>query len=171
MNRIAPPMAAVVLIVAGGTALAQSPFPAPLPGQASEPPMSSLPSNGTPTFGTVPQLGPSRECVDGYTALREDTEAKSKLIKAAADRRASADEACRLIGDFRLAEAKLFKYVEMNVSRCAIPAQLTQQLKAGAEKTLAMETKACTLARQMQKKHTPAGPTGDFWPTSPNAPI
>jgi hypothetical protein len=45
MNRplIASPIAAVVLVIAGGVALAQGAFPAPLPLQANEPPSGNNP--------------------------------------------------------------------------------------------------------------------------------
>ena len=134
---IAPLISATMLVLAGGAVLAQGAFP-----------------NAAPPFGTVPQSGPSKECVDGYAALREETETKSKAIKAASDRRASADEACRLIGDFRTAEAKLFKYAETNVARCAIPAPFMQQLKAGLQRTEALQTKVCTMARDAEADRT-----------------
>jgi hypothetical protein len=146
-------ISAAMIGLAGGAVLAQGAFP-----------------NAAPPFGTVPQSGPSKECVDGYAALREETETKGKAIKAASDRRASALEACRLIGDFREAEAKLFKYAETNVARCAIPAPFMQQLTAGLQRTEALQTNVCTMAQQKPSSRPMQEPTlgpGDFWPTSP----
>jgi hypothetical protein len=189
MNRflIAPAMAAVVLMIACGAAAAQSAFPAPLPGPASQPPVTSnppaatvespkgsFPSNGAPPmtpFGAAPLSGVSGECTKDYALLREDAETKIKLITAARERQASPAEACRLITGYRSAEAKLVKYVETNSARCTIPVQITQQLKSGLEKTEAMASKVCTLARELQQKRAPAGPTGDFWPATTNAPM
>jgi hypothetical protein len=193
MNRplIASPIAAVVLVIAGGVALAQSAFPAPLPLQASEPPSGnnpsaappatppkdSFPSTGAPpmaTFGASPQPGVPNQCAKDLAALREDVEAKSKSIKAASDRRAPPQEACRLIGDYRVAEAKLFKNVELNAARCAIPASSMQEMKAALQRTQDMQTKVCSVAQQMLKpggremQEPTIGP-GDFWPTSPKS--
>jgi hypothetical protein len=198
MNRLltASPIAAAFLVIAGSTALAQGAFPAPLPGQASEPPGNSnppaatpatppkdFPSNGAPpvgTFGGSPKPGAPNACAKDFAALREDVETKSKSIKAASDRRAPPQEACRLIGDYRVAETKLFKYVEMNVARCAIPASSVQEMKADLQRTQDIQTKVCSVAQQMLKPGgreslKPGGremqePTigpGDFWPTSP----
>ncbi len=44
--------------------------------------------------------------------LREEAEKRGKLIKAASERHAPPDEACKLIGNFGQAEIKMIKYVE-----------------------------------------------------------
>ena len=48
----------------------------------------------------------------GFVPLREEAEKRGKLIKAASDRHAPPDEACKLIGSFGQAEVKMIKYVE-----------------------------------------------------------
>jgi hypothetical protein len=178
--------ALIVVIFAGGEVLAQGAFPAPLPGQpgwaahppatAAPPPTSAFPSNGAPpigAFGAGPlaTAEPSRECANGYTQLREDAENKGRLIAAARERRAPPDEACRLLDSFRAAEAKLIKYIETNAAKCAIPPHIAAGLNAGHKNTTDLKTKVCTLAEQMRRKDAPAGPTGDFWPTTTDAPI
>jgi hypothetical protein len=183
---IAPLIVAIIPIAAGGELLAQNVFPAPLPGQTGEPPvngsspsatpMSPFPSYDIPPIGALgrgPPVAPavSRECVDGYTPLREDAEKKSKLITAASERRASPVEACKLIDSFRAAQARLIRYVETNAAKCTIPAQIAEQLNASQKKTTDLLTKVCTLAQQQMRKRAPAGPTGDFWPTTTDAPI
>ena len=65
----------------------------------------------------------------GFLPLREDAEKRGKLIKAASDRKASPDEACKLIGNFGQAELKMIKYVETNSAKCGIPAQIADQLQ------------------------------------------
>lgn len=112
----------------------------------------------------------SRECADSYAALREDAERTGKLITAARERRAPPDEACKLISDYRTAEVKLVKYVASNAAKCAIPAQIAEQLNAASRKTADLQTRVCTLAHQMRKR-APPGQTGDFWPTTTDAPI
>jgi hypothetical protein len=187
MNRflIAPLMVAAALIIAGDEVLAQNAFPAPLPGQAAQPPAngstpsapvvdspaSSFPSSGAPPIAAAPPSGASGECANGYTSLREDAERKGKLIAAARERRAPPDETCKLISEYGAAEVKLIKYVETNTARCAIPAQFAQQLNADHKKTANLQTKVCTLAQQQMRKRAPAGPTGDFWPATTDAPI
>lgn len=188
---IAPLMVTIVSVLAADKVLAQGAFPAPLPGQSVQadqppanggsspatvtPPMSAFPSNGAPSIGALGPASPvapgvSRECTDGYTPLREDAERKGKLVTAARERRAPPGEACRLISDYRAAEAKLVKYVEANAAKCTVAAQIAQQLNVASRKTTELQTKVCTLAQQMRKR-APAGPTGDFWPTSTDAPI
>lgn len=94
----------------------------------------------------------------GFLPLREDAEKRGKLIKAASDRHAPPDEACKLIGNFSQAELKMIKYVETNSEKCGIPAQIAEQLKNSHKNTEAMLKKVCTVAQQAQARG-PAGPT------------
>jgi len=105
-----------------------------------------------------PGGGPSQARMNGFMPLREDAEKKGKLIKAAGERHAPPDEACKLIKGYGAAEAKMIKYVETNSSKCGIPAQVADQLKAGHKNTEALEQRVCNAAQQMQSRG-PAGPT------------
>ena len=67
--------------------------------------------------------------------LREDAEKRGKLIKAASDRHATPEEACKLIKAFGQAEIKMIKYVETNAAKCGIPPQVLEQLKNGHKNT------------------------------------
>ena len=71
----------------------------------------------------------------GFVPLREDAEKRGKTIKAASDRKAPPDEACKLIGNFGQAELKMIKYVETNSAKCGIPPQIADQLKNGHKNT------------------------------------
>jgi hypothetical protein len=189
MHRLltAPLIATVALIITGSAVSAQNAFPAPLPGQVGQPPANSgapsativtppaasFPSTGAPPIGAIGSTQmrqASAECADGYAHLRDEAENRRKLIAAARERRAPPDEACKLLTNYLAAEAKLIKYVEANAATCAIPAQIANQLNANRRRTADLQLRACTLARDLQK-HAPAGPTGDFWPTSTDAPI
>ena len=97
----------------------------------------------------------------GFMPLREEAEKRGKLIKAAGERKAPPDEACKLIGSFGQAEIKMLKFVESHATTCGIPAQVTNQLRDGHKNTDALLKKVCALTQQMQKRG-PAGPTGDF---------
>jgi len=92
----------------------------------------------------------------GFMPLREDAEKRGKLIKAASERHAPPDEACKLIGSFGQAEIKMIKYVETHAAQCGIPPQIADQLKNGHKNTETMQQKVCAVAQQAQQK----GPTG-----------
>jgi hypothetical protein len=133
-------------------------------------PTSSFPVNGAAPVGSVggnpafdrpagpPQGGPSEACMKGFMPLREEAERRGKLIKAASDRHAAPDEACKLIGSYGQAEISMIKYVESHTTQCGIPPQVTEQLKTGHKSTEALEKKVCNAAQQAQQ-HGPAGPT------------
>ena len=93
-----------------------------------------------------------------FVPLREDAEKRGKLIKAASERHAPPDEACKLIGSFAKAEIKMIEYVDANSSKCGIPAQISDQLKNGHKGTEAMLKKVCAVAQQAQQR-PPAGPS------------
>jgi hypothetical protein len=182
IRRLIVPLSAAIVTLYAGQALAQGAFPAPLPNQSSNaspfPPVngsvpaaridapSAFPSNGAaPLAGgggslapPPPSAGPSEACMKGFIPLREEAEKRGKLIKAASDRHAPPDEACKLIGNFGQAEIKMIKYVEANAAKCGIPPQIGEQLKAGHKNTETMQNKVCTVAQQAQARG-PAGPS------------
>ncbi len=104
------------------------------------------------------QAGPSDACMKGFVPLREEAEKRGKLIKAASDRHAPPDEACKLIGNFGQAELNMIKYVETNSAKCGIPPQISDQLKNGHKNTEKMQKKVCAVAQQAQQRG-PAGPS------------
>lgn len=135
--------------VNGGRAAPMASFPgggaAPLSGGFSAPPPQQA------------QGGASADCMKAFVPLRDETEKRGKAIKAASDRHASPQEACKLIGMFNQAELKMMKYVEKNSARCGIPAQVSDQLKMGHKNSEMMLKKVCDAAQQAQRG--PAGPT------------
>jgi hypothetical protein len=134
IRRLIVPLAVAVVTAHAGQACAQGAFSAPL----------------------------SDECTRAYVPLRQEAENRGKLIKAASERHAPPDEACKLIGNYSEAEIKMIKYVETNSSSCGIPPQISDQLKSGHKNTETMLQKVCAMAQQQQLRG-PAGPTGDFW--------
>jgi hypothetical protein len=123
-------IAAFVLPPAGA---AEAQFPA-APQQAQEPP----------------------PCIKEFLRLRNDTEQKGKAIKAASERKASPQEACKLFNAFTTSEAKLIKYASNNSVWCGIPEQAVQQMKVGHAKATEIRTKVCRAAAAPQ---APAGPS------------
>ena len=185
IRRLIVPLTIAVVTIHAGQAFAQGAFPAPLPnGQAAPasnaspfPPVngaapaasvggpSPFPSAGAAPFagggmgGPPPQAsGGADACMKNFLPLREETEKRGKLIKAASDRKATPDEACKLIRNFGAAELKMMKYVEVNSAKCGIPPQISDQLKNGHKNTEKMQAQVCGVAQQMQQAR-PAGPS------------
>jgi hypothetical protein len=135
----------------------------PAPAGAFPPPSGAFPSGAAPMTGAAfapapPQGGPPDACMRGFVPLREDAEKRGKLIKAASDRHAPPDEACKLIASFGQAELKMIKYVQSNSAKCGIPPQIADQLKAGHQNTEKMQKQVCNVAQQAQGR-APAGPS------------
>ncbi len=185
IRRLIVPLVVAVIAAPTGQALAQGAFPAPLPGQAplrndpafppvngaaptasvGAPPRSFPVQGAAPITGSAFERGPAPPsqnaaadaCMKGFLPLREEAEKRGKLIKTASERRASAEEACKLIGNFSQAETKMIKYVEAHAAKCGIPPQISDQLKTGHKNTETMQQKVCAVAQQQQKG--PAGPS------------
>jgi hypothetical protein len=151
---------------------AASPFP-PVNGAA---PAASLgqptafPSNGAaPIAGGAPTqpmgapppgpgaAGPNDACMKAFVPLREDAEKRGKLIKAASERHAQPDEACKLLENYSKAELKMIEYVKLNSTKCGIPPQISEQMKKGHVGTEEMIKKVCGMAQA--QKAGPAGPS------------
>jgi hypothetical protein len=178
IRRLIVPLTVAVVSVHAGQTFAQGAFPAPLPGQAAPsdaspfPPVNgAVPTSSFPVHGAAPitgsaferppappSAGPSDECMKGFIPLREEAEKRGKLIKAASERHAPPDEACKLIKNFGESEVKMIKYVESHAAKCGIPPQIADQLKNGHKNTDGMQKKVCAVAQQVQQKG-PAGPS------------
>jgi hypothetical protein len=129
----------------------------PFPSAGAAPMMGGAGGFGPPP-GAPPQGGPPEACMKAFIPLREDAEKKGKMIKAASERHAPPDEACKLIGNYAAAEVKMINYIEKNATKCGIPPQIGDQLKAGHKGTEALKIKVCNVAEQI-KTRGPAGPT------------
>jgi hypothetical protein len=184
IRRLIVPLAVAVVTAHAGHSFAQGAFPAPLPGQSAPAnaspfppvngaaPAASAPPGAFPATGAAPvtgsafergpappsQAGAQDDCMKGFVPLREEAEKRGKLIKAASDRHAPPDEACKLIGNYGQAEIKMIKYVESHAAKCGIPPQISEQLKGGHKGTEALQQKVCAVAQQQQQK-APAGPS------------
>ena len=186
IRHLIAPLAATVLTLSVGQAVAQGAFPAPLPGQVQAndpafppvngapaasvgaPPASPFPSAGAPAFGggggfqrpmsAAPQGGPPDSCMKEFVPLREEAERRGKMIKTASDRHATPDEACKLFAAFSAAEVKMIKYVEAHAAGCGIPAQIAEQLKTNHKSTEGVQAKVCKVAEQMKERQKQAAP-------------
>ena len=185
IRRLILPLTLAVIAIGSGDARAQGAFPAPLPGQAAPsgaspfPPVNGAPANASvgPTRGSFPVNGaapigggmmggpppqqagaPPDVCMKEFLPLREEAEKRGKLIKAASDRHATPDEACKLIRNFSQAEIRMIKFVESHAAKCGIPGQVADQLKNGHKNTDTMQEKVCMMAQQVQQRG-PAAPS------------
>ena len=183
IRRLIVPLTAAVVSLHAGHVFAQGAFPAPLPNQSAAPANASPfpPVNGAapsaavgapsafPSQGAAPvssgfsgpppqASGGADACMKGFVPLREEAERRGKMIKAASDRKAPPDEACKLIKNFGQAEMKMIAYVQTNSAKCGIPPQITDQLKNGHKNTEKMQNQVCAVAQQVQSRG-PAGPS------------
>jgi hypothetical protein len=187
INRLLVPLTVAVVALHAGHAAAQGAFPAPLPNQGviqndpAFPPVNgapaasvvTAPSSPFPSGGSAPfvgsgggfaapaaptQAGPADACMKEFLPLREEAEKRGKLIKAAGDRHAGPDEACKLIANYSQAEVRMMDYVKSHSAKCGIPQEIGNQLKAGHKTTEALQARVCNAAKQMQQR-APAGPT------------
>ena len=186
IRRLIVPLTVALVAAHAGQGFAQGAFPAPLPGQAAPsnaspfpsvngaapaasvgtPPSSSFPATGAaPITGAAferppaqPQGGPPDDCMKQFIPLREEAEKRGKLIKAASERHAPADEACKLITSFGQAEMNMIKFIQSHSAKCGIPPQVSDQMKTGHKNTDTMQKKVCAVAQQAQQKG-PAGPS------------
>jgi hypothetical protein len=185
IRRLIVPLTVALVTCHAGHGFAQGAFPAPLPGQAAPSNASPFPPvNGAapaaagapspfPATGAAPITGsafergpappsqaggPPEDCMKKFLPLREEAEKRGKLIKAAGERKAPPEEACKLIGNFGQAEIKMIKFIETNAARCGIPPQVADQMKTGHKNTENMQKKVCAVAQQAQQRG-PAGPS------------
>ena len=119
----------------------------------------------------------SETCIKELAPLREEMSKHSKLIKAASERHAPADEACKLIGNYSRAEFKMTRYIDANWAECGGSLRIVDRLRANHRSTEATLKEVCRVAQQIQRRApagsglkdvggVPAGPVGDFWPAS-----
>ncbi|WP_299814904.1 hypothetical protein [Tardiphaga sp.] len=154
-NGAAAPASASPFPPVNGAPANASAFP-PVNGSAP----SAFPSNGAPPvggggFGGPPQqAGPpgGEDCMKGFMPLRQDAEKRGAAIKAASDRKAAPEEACKLISAFAQSETRMIKYIESNAQKCGIPPSVSQQMKTGHKNTEGMRQKVCNVASQQQRQ-------------------
>ena len=139
------------------TAPAASPFPpvngapaAAAPAAPASPSAFSTgaaPIGGAGGFGSGPPppqaSGAPDACMKNFMPLRQETERRGKLLQAAGQKKQKTpDEICKLLTSYGQAELKMMKYVESNGTKCGIPPQIGDQLKASHKNTEAMQQKA-----------------------------
>jgi hypothetical protein len=142
-----------------------SPFPPVNGTSATTGAPSAFPSGGAAPVGSFgaparQQAGPpgGEDCMKDFMPLRDAAEKRGKLIQTASARKAPPDEACKLIGQYSQAEAKMIKFIDANSRRCGIPENVGKQMRTNHKATETMEQKVCDVAKQA-KMRGPAGPS------------
>jgi hypothetical protein len=135
---------AAALAVAGGAALAQSPFP-PVGEQSPFPPVGQQ-----SPFPPVGQQAPSAQqmppCVEQFLAIRDEVDKRFQVTRAALEKRAPAPELCRLLTRFTESEIKMIKFTEQNAALCNMPANALESMKASHSKSMEYRKQACNAA-------------------------
>lgn len=186
IRRLIVPLSMALFAMQLAEVHAQGAFPAPLPNGAAAPAESSPfppvggapnaspfpPVNGAPSafpsngaapmsggFAPPQQAGPpgGDDCMKGFMPLRQEAEKRGTAIKAASERHAPPEEACKLISAFSQSEVKMIKYIESNAQKCGIPPNVGDQMKNGHKNTEGMRQKVCNVAQQQQQRG-PAAP-------------
>jgi hypothetical protein len=155
-----PPVNGAAPTSYGNASAARSLGNAPMPSSSfgNAPAPASFPGPGGAFAAPPTQSGAVDNCMKEFLPMREEAERRGKLLKAAGDKHAGPEEACKLITSFVQAEVKMMKFVETNAARCQIPPQIDQQLKTGHKRTEEMRTRICTAATNM-KNQPAAGPS------------
>jgi hypothetical protein len=108
-------------------------------------------------FQPAPQGQQPPPCVKEFLRLRGVAEKKAAAIRAASERKAPPQEACKLFNSFSAAEANMLKYATDNSVWCGIPAQVLSGIKHSHAKTTEMRTRICRIAAAGPPR--PAGPS------------
>jgi hypothetical protein len=122
-------------------------------------------------FQPAPQGQQPPACVKEFLRLRGIAEKRAAAIRAASERKAPPQEACKLFNSFSAAEAKMLKYATDNSVWCGIPDQVLNGIKQSHAKTTEIRTRICRIAAAGPPR--PAGPSlsdalGDSVPDSSN---
>src|SRR5262245_29851520 len=121
------------------------------------PGMPGMPGSRMPgEFGAPPPA-----CRD-LLALRDETQKHGTAIQKANERKATAQEACKLFKTYLAAEAKFIRGLEDNSRTCGVPPDAIKQAREGHAKAGQVGKQVCDAAAQDPR--LPRGPTGDFWP-------
>jgi hypothetical protein len=130
--------------------------------------MPGMPGAGGPGAGFGgPPAAPPPACRDLIT-LRDDTQKKAGAIQAANEKKATAQEACRLFKTFLAAEAKFIKGLEDNIQTCGVPPDAVKQAKDAHGRASTVAKKVCEAAAQGPQS---AGPSlSDALGTTPTMP-
>jgi len=120
-------------------------------------------------FGGPPpqQQGPPPACQQ-LLALRDETQKYGMAIQKANERKATAQDACKLFRSYLSAELKFMKGIEEHSRTCGVPPEVLKQVKDSHAKASQIAKQVCDAAAQGPR---PAGPSlSDALGTTPSLP-
>ena len=145
-----------------------SPFPPVNGTSATMGAPAAFPSGGAAPLGGLggparQQAGPpgGEDCMKEFMPLRDAAEKRGKLIQTASARHAPPDEACKLIGQYSQAEAKMIKFIDTNSRRCGIPDNVGAQMRTNHKATESMQQKVVDVVRSLEDAGQLSRPAGD----------
>jgi len=115
-----------------------------------------VPSQG---FGQPLAPAPQQQqppCMTDFVRLRTDTEKKAAAVRAASERHATPQEACKLFNVFIAAEDAMIKFIKDNSSWCGIPPQVLTQIQQGHTAASNVRTRVCQVAARPQGPAAPS---------------
>jgi len=122
--------------------------------QAAAPAPMSAPAGPSPF--DRPAQAQMPPCMDEFAPLRDDTEKKAKAVQAAAKRKPSPQEACKLFNALVAAQDKMSKFVAAKGAACGIPKEIGDQIKQAVTQTDQVRTRVCEAAA---RGPAPSGPS------------
>ncbi len=107
----------------------------------------------------APQGGPAEACTKDFLPLREEAERRGKLIKAASDRHAAPEEACKLISQFRPGRSQDDQVCRSRTGRsAAFRRRSPTSYKAATRAPRRCRARSARSREQMKQRQRPAAP-------------
>ena len=91
--------------------------------------------------------------------MRDEVQRRAKVVQEASAKHATAQEACKLIGEFSAAEQRFLNFVTTKQSACHIPIEVPKQMKVAHGHTEKMHAQVCKMASSPQGGGGSAGPS------------
>jgi hypothetical protein len=120
--------------------------------------------------GPPPQAQPQQPppACQQLLALRDETQKYGMAIQKANERKATAQDACKLFRSYLSAELKFMKGIEEHSRTCGVPPEVLKQVKDSHAKASQIGKQVCDAAAQGPR---PAGPSlSDALGTTPTLP-
>jgi hypothetical protein len=119
-------------------------------------------------FGAAPQPQQPPPACQQLLTLRDETQKHGIAIQKANERKATAQEACRMFRAYLGAEVKFIKGIEEHGRTCGVPPEVLKQVKDSHAKASQIGKQVCEAAAQGPR---PAGPSlSDALGTTPTLP-
>ncbi len=85
-----------------------------------------------------------------FAPMRDEVQRRAKIVQEASAKHATAQEACKLIGEFSAAEQRFLTFVTTKQASCHIPIEVPKQMKVAHGHTEKMHAQVCKMASAPQ---------------------